>query len=73
MDKKPTKTERQLKVYYRYGNIPHLENSILPEIKLKGVWLKEWGFDIGTEIIVSKTQYGLTIIKKNEYPPVIKL
>lgn len=64
---------RSLKVYSRYSNPSFKKSSILPEIRLKGLWLKKWGFACGTEIDVVKTEYGIIIKDKNQKAPVIVL
>ena len=68
-----SKKIRSLKVYARYNNPSFKESSILPEIRLKGIWLKNWGFSDGTEIYVIKTEYGIIIRDKNQKPPTIIL
>ena len=68
-----SKKIRSLKVYSRYNNPYFKENSILPEIRLKGLWLKKWGFDCGNEIHIIKTEYGIIIRDKNQKPPTIVL
>lgn len=73
MNKRITKTTRRLKVYYRFNNPKFSQMRLQPEIRLKGDWLKEWGFDYGKEIIVIKTKLGLSIIMSNNVNPIIVL
>lgn len=68
-----SKRIRCLKVYARYNNPSFKKSSILPEIRLKGLWLKKWGFACGTEINVIKTEYGIMIRDKTKKLPVIVL
>ena len=41
-------------------------NSSVPFIRLKGKWLEELNFNIGEDIIVSKSKDKLIITKPNE-------
>lgn len=72
MKNKRHKKLRTLKVYTKL-TIPQLTPiSILPEIRLTGNWLKDWGFNCGNEIKVIKTKFGISIINnKQEIPFVI--
>ncbi|MGB8451172.1 MAG: SymE family type I addiction module toxin [Anaerocolumna sp.] len=56
--------ERKLKVYQAYSNT----NRPIPQIMLKGQWLKDFGFDIGTNIEVRLIENMLVIkqIEKEE-------
>lgn len=72
MKKRNTKAIRNLKVYTRCNNPIYSKRSLLPEICLKGNWLKGWGFDCGNEIKVIKTKFGISIVNCNgEIPFVI--
>lgn len=72
MNKRTTKTTRELKVYTRCNNPIYARRSLLPEICLKGSWLRKWGFDCGNEIKVIKTKFGISIVNcKVEIPFVI--
>lgn len=51
-----------MKVYEQSGY--HYKPT--PTITLKGKWLEEWGFKIGTHIIVNCEEGKLTIIKQKE-------
>lgn len=60
MNKKEVLKERKLKVYQQSrGN-----NYNVPTIVLKGVWLKEFGFNIQNEVVVICDQNRITIKKK---------
>lgn len=63
MNKRTTKNTRKLKVYTRCNNPIYARRSLLPEICLKGNWLKKWGFDCGDEIHVFRTKFGIIISK----------
>lgn len=54
------KTNRQIKVYEQSG----YHYKATPTITLKGAWLEEWGFTIGTPVIVQCEEGKLTIIKQ---------
>lgn len=54
--------DRKMKVYEQSGY--HYKPT--PTITLKGKWLEEWGFKIGTHIIVNCEEGKLTIIKQKE-------
>ncbi len=43
----------------------------MPEIILKGNWLKEWGFNTGNELLILKTKFGIKIINKNEVAVIV--
>lgn len=49
-----------MKVYQQLGY--HYKPT--PTITLKGAWLEEWGFTIGTPVIVRCEDEKLTIIKQ---------
>lgn len=60
MQNQNSKKQRQLKVYGKYrqkGRVSVME----PEISLKGLWLKELGFNPGQSIAVKQENYCLTI------------
>ena len=60
MNKKEVLKERKLKVYQQSrGN-----NYNVPTIVLKGVWLKEFGFNIQNEVVVICDQNRIKIKKK---------
>ena len=60
MNKKEVLKERKLKVYQQSrGN-----NYNVPTIVLKGVCLKEFGFNIQNEVVVICDQNRITIKKK---------
>lgn len=60
MNKKEVLKERKLKVYQQSrGN-----NYNVPTIILKGVWLKEFGFNINNDVIVICNQNQIIIKKK---------
>lgn len=56
------KTNRKMKVYEQSG----YQYRPTPTITLKGKWLEEWGFMIGTPVIVQCEDGKLTIIKQSE-------
>ena len=54
------KRVRLMKVYGKYN-----ENKVTATMILKGKWLRKWGFDFGTSIVV-QCEYGkLTITKQD--------
>ncbi|MEM7485638.1 MAG: SymE family type I addiction module toxin [Bacteroidota bacterium] len=58
---------RKLKIYQKFRSRTW-DNTIVPEIRLEGNWLKELGFEIGKEIKVEQKKHRLTITltdKKN--------
>ena len=73
MNKRFTKKIRNLKVYTRCNNPIYSKRKLLPEICLKGNWLKDWGFDCGSEIHVIRTKLGITIVKKELLPIIVIL
>ncbi len=66
-------TVRSLKVYARFNDTPSKINEKIPEIRLKGNWLKKWGFDSGKNIKVLKTEYGIIISNNDAFPPIVVL
>jgi len=61
---------RKLKIYQKHQ--PREWKYItVPEIRLKGKWLKELGFEIGKEIKVEqkKNKLTITLADKKETPP----
>lgn len=66
MKKQNTKTIRKLKIYTRLSNPKYSQPVLIPEILLKGNWLKKWGFECGDEIKIVKTKVGISIINSKE-------
>ena len=60
------KVVRQMKVYTRYWNPEFKEDGKYPEIKLRGNWLKDAGFNCGDSIQIIVRQNSLEIINKGE-------
>jgi len=60
--KKKFKEHRNLKVYEQSG----YQYKSTPTIILKGNWLEQCGFDIGTAIIVKCEDGRLTITRDND-------
>lgn len=58
----PLRAERKLKVYSRSG----YQYKPTPAIMLNGDYLKEWEFDIGSEINVVCDGYGKGTITRAE-------
>ncbi|WP_246175175.1 SymE family type I addiction module toxin [Tenacibaculum aiptasiae] len=50
-----------MKVYYKFRNRRWRRNYIVPEIRLSGKWLTEFGFEISKEISVEQEKNKLTI------------
>lgn len=67
MSKKASKNQRELKVYAKYAFSKYGKASILPEIRLKGVWVRNWGFECGNEVQIIKAGNGI-IIRNNKNP-----
>lgn len=65
--------KRKLRVYTKYSRkskrfIPN------PEIRITGKWVKDWGFNCGTQITVRNIENGILIINdKINHPPTINL
>ncbi len=55
------KTSRKMKVYGKWN----YRNKFNPTIILGGAWLKEWGFEIDSPIVVQCEDGKLTIIKQD--------
>jgi hypothetical protein len=68
MSKKASKNQRELKVYTKYVLSRCGKASILPEIRLKGHWVKEWGYNCGN--IVNVLKAGDSIIIRNQNVPI---
>ena len=51
---------RKLKVYHKYQT-RRWKYITVPEIRLSGKWLTQFGFDIGKEITVEQEKNKLTI------------
>lgn len=65
----PEKTlKRTLKVYSRFIIPTYGKAATLPEIRLMGKWLEKWGFKVGNNISVMKTQGGMLITNLNQPP-----
>jgi toxic protein SymE len=65
-EKSSNKQKRQLKIYSKYlfrtGN-----DIIVPEIRLCGKWLREYGFHRGQTVIINCEEEKITItVKKKE-------
>lgn len=60
MQNQNSKKQRQLKVYAKYRQKGR-SSVIEPEIRLKGQWLKELGFNPGQSIAVKQENNCLTI------------
>ncbi len=59
---------RKLKIYQKFRTRTW-DNTVVPEIRLEGEWLKELGFEIGKEIEIKQQKNKLTITltdKKNK-------
>lgn len=61
MANKSKTNKRNLKVYGKCVK-PYKYNSINPEIRLTGKWVKEWGFNCGNEITVRNIKKGIIIL-----------
>ena len=61
MKKKETKKQRKLKVYSKYSTDFYRKVKILPEIRLKGVWLKKLGYECGDEIMIYSIESAIII------------
>jgi len=57
-----SKEYRSMKVYEQSG----YQYKPTPTIMLKGKWLREFGFEEGTEIVVHCEDGVLTIVRKDE-------
>ncbi len=55
------KTSRKMKVYGKWN----YRKKLNPTIILGGAWLKEWGFEIDTPIVVQCENGKLTIMKQD--------
>ena len=64
MAKKNVKTKRNVKVLEQSG----YKYKPTPAIMLKGLWLKEFGFDIATPVQVECEDGRLIITKAVQYP-----
>lgn len=73
MKNKRTKKVRTLKVYTKLIIPQFAKVSIMPEIRMTGNWLKDWGFNCGNEIKVVKTKIGLLVINKDDSVPTVVL
>lgn len=67
MSKKVSKDQREMKVYTKYAFSRYGNPSIQPEIRLKGNWVKQWGFNCGDSVSVFRG-CGLILIRSNSYP-----
>lgn len=56
--KRKPKTDRRMKVYYSSGSGYY---DLIPTIRLSGAWVRELGFQIGTQIMVHCEAGKLTI------------
>ena len=59
------KKKRKLKVYEQAG----YAYKAVPAIVMRGKWLKECGFDVGTKYIVECEEGRLVIVKEEELEP----
>lgn len=71
MSKKASKDQRKLKVYTKYAFSKFGKPSIFPEIRLKGYWVDEWGYNCGDKIRLIKA--GDCIIIKNTKSQLIRI
>ena len=57
------KKERQFKIKARYQDHSTQDDCIecIPEIQLKGRWLIQAGFNIGTKVVISITENKITL------------
>jgi hypothetical protein len=61
MSKKASKNQRELKVYTKYAFSRYGKATVLPEIRLKGNWVREFGFECGNTIEILKVDKNLII------------
>lgn len=73
MSKKASKNQRELKVYTKYASSKYGKASILPEIRLKGNWLRNSGFECGAEINVLCDESWLVIRNRQNKIPTVRL
>ncbi len=54
---------KKLKVYQSYDG----KNKSIPEIRLKGHWLNELGFSIGSTVTIQYLEDEIIIKKENQF------
>jgi hypothetical protein len=66
--------KRILRIYPKYVYRKYSPSAFVSEIRLKGNWLHDWGFQIGEFIKVKRLHKGVLIIKNNSAEvPIIEL
>lgn len=73
MSKKASKNQRELKVYTKYTTAKFRKAEIVPEIRLKGKWLKTWGYGTGDSICIKRIGDNILILNKIANVPIIRL
>lgn len=73
MKKAKPKLKRTLKVYTKINFSIYGKPSVLPEIRLKGNWLREWGFECGDNVKIVKSGHAIMILNTINPLPIIRL
>lgn len=73
MNTTKTNQRRTLKVYSRLIIPPYGKAVKFPEIRLMGNWLRLWGFECGTNIIVTRTDSAIIIRRHSINTPTVQL
>jgi hypothetical protein len=70
---KNKQNHRELKVYTKYYQPFYKKQEIVPEIRLKGVWLSKWGYNCGDLVKITRLENSIIIQNLNSPLPVITL